>query len=89
MSGMGDLSVRLVGEDGVKWEFSYSFADVFFVFLSSGFFSFSAIYVAHHHVASRKQFTIYFTNACIHFPVSELEKFEQFLRHARATRMVR
>lgn len=86
---MGDLSVRLVAADGVGWEFSYTFADVFFIFLSSGCFSFSAIYVAHHHVESRKQFTIYFTNACVHFPVTELEKFEIFLRHARATRMVR
>lgn len=86
---MGDLSVRLVAADGVGWEFSYTFADVFFVFLSSGFFSFSAIYVAHHHVETRKQFTIYFTNACIHFPVTELEKFEQFLRQARVARMMR
>lgn len=86
---MGDLSVQLVGADGVGWEFSYTFADVFFVFLSSGCFSFSAIYVAHHHVKNRTQFTIYFTNACVHFPVTELEKFEQFLRQARAARMMR
>lgn len=83
---MWDFSIRLVAADGAGWEFSYTFADVFFVFLGSGAISFSAPYVAHHLATSRKQFTIYFTNICITFPVSELDKFERFLQDARSAR---
>lgn len=86
MVGMWDLSIQLVATDGAGWGFTYTVADVFFVFLDSGCFSFSSAYVAHYMAASKKHFTIYFTNACITLPLSELEKFEHFLQHARAAR---
>lgn len=83
---MWDFSIQLVAADGAGWEFSYTFADVFFVFLASGNISFSAAYVAHHLATSHKQFTIYFTNICLTLPVSELSKFENFLQGARSAR---
>lgn len=85
---MWDLSVQLMTADGAGWEFSYTFADVFFVFLMSGGISFSAVYVAHHLAICRNQFTIYFTNVCITLPISELSKFESFLQGARTARLV-
>lgn len=85
---MWDLSIQLVATDGAGWGFTYTAADVFFIFLDSGCFSFCSAYVAHYMAASKKQFTVYFANACITLPVSELEKFEHFLQHARAARPV-
>lgn len=86
--GMWDFSIQLVAIDGAGWEFSYTFADVFFVLLTSGGISFSAVYVAHRLATSREQFKVYFTNVCITLPVSELDKFESFLLGARAARLV-
>lgn len=83
-----DLSIQLVAADGEGWEFTYTIADVFFVFLCSGHFSFCAPYIDHALANNKQQFTVYFTSACITLPVSELEKFEQFLRRARVARPV-
>ncbi len=85
---MWDLSIQLIAIDGSGWEFTYTVADVFFVFLGAGYFSFSAAYIDHTLATNKKQFSIYFTNACITLPVSELEKFEQFLQRARVARLV-
>lgn len=85
---MQDFSIQLVAIDGTGWELSYTFSDLFFVFLTSGGLSFSAVYMAHHLAMSRKRFTIYFTNVCITLPISELDKFESFLLGARSARLV-
>lgn len=85
---MLDLSVRLVAADGTGWEFTHMIADVFFVFLGASYFSCCSAYIDHAITANRTQFIIYFTNACITLPVSELEKFEIFLRRVRASRLV-
>jgi len=88
MVDMWDLSIQLVTADGAGWGFTYTVGDVFFVFLDSGCFSFCSAYVAHYMAASKKQFTVYFTNACMTFPASELARFEHFLQHVRTARPV-
>lgn len=85
---MWDLSIQLVATGGVGWEFTYTLADVFFVFLNSGCFAFCGVYVSHYISLNKKQFTIFFANASINFPLSELERFEHFLQRARAARPV-
>lgn len=84
---MLDLSVRLVAADGARWEFNHMIADIFFVFLGASYFSCCSAYIDHAITASKNQFTIYFTNACITLPVSELEKFEFFLQRVREVRL--
>ncbi|MCE3252951.1 MAG: hypothetical protein K0Q67_1971 [Cellvibrio sp.] len=85
---MLNLSVRLIASDGAGWEFTHMIADIFFVFLGSSYFSCCSSYLDHAINASKTQFTVYFSNACITLPVSELEKFEFFLRRVREARLV-
>ena len=83
---MSVVEVHLQAVDGIEWRLALTATRTYLASIPTGSFCLCSPHVTHDIQAGQVIFSVYFANAYINFPTSELKKFKEFLQRAKAAR---
>lgn len=83
---MSVVDVHLQAVDGVEWRLAFTATRTYLASIPTGSFCLCSPHVTHDIQAGQVIFSVYFANAYINFPASELKKFKEFLQRAKAAK---
>lgn len=85
---MSLVEVRLQAVDGVEWRFAFNANRTYLASIPTGSFCLCSPHITHDIQAGQVIFSVYFANAYINFPATELKKFKEFLQQVKAAKAV-
>lgn len=84
---MSVVDVHLKAVDGVEWRFAHIPATYkYLASITSGSFCLCSPHITHDIQAGQVNFSVYFANAYINFPATELKKYREFLQQIKAAK---
>jgi hypothetical protein len=83
---MSVLDVHLQAVDGIEWRLAFTPTRTYLASIPTGSFCLCSPHITHDVQAGQVIFSVYFANAYINFPSTELKKFKEFLQQSKAAK---